>query len=92
MEGLLTQTLIVHVIRTEKVPFIGSIASWPVIFLTIVVMICGAWLPFSPLAPALGFQALPLTYIPWLVSVLIVYCVLTQLIKRAYVRHFGGWL
>ena len=92
IEGLLTQTLIVHVIRTEKVPFIGSIASWPVIFLTIVVMICGAWLPFSPLAPALGFQALPLTYIPWLVSVLIVYCVLTQLIKRAYVRHFGGWL
>ena len=92
MEGLLTQTLIVHVIRTEKVPFIGSIASLPVILLTIVVMVCGAWLPFSPLASALGFRALPLAYIPWLVSVLIIYCVLTQFVKRAYIRHFGGWL
>jgi P-type Mg2+ transporter len=92
VEGLLTQTLIVHVIRTQRVPFIGSRASWPVMLLTILVMACGAWLPFSPLAPALKLQPLPLAYFPWLVAILGAYCLVMQPLKRIYVRHFGSWL
>jgi Mg2+-importing ATPase len=92
VEGLLTQTLIVHTIRTEKIPFIQSTATLPVVVLTVLIMACGVWLPFSPLAPALKLQALPLAYFPWVATILVAYCVLTQLLKRFYIRRFGKWL
>jgi Mg2+-importing ATPase len=92
VEGLLTQTLIVHMIRTEKIPFIQSTAALPVTLLTLVVVACGVWLPFSPLAPALRLQALPAAYFSWLGAILVAYCVLTQFLKRFYIRRFGGWL
>jgi P-type Mg2+ transporter len=92
VEGLLTQTLIVHTIRTEKIPFVQSTATLPVVLLTVLIMACGVWLPFSPLAPALKLQALPLAYFPWVAAILVAYCVLTQLLKRFYIRRFGKWL
>ena len=92
VEGLLTQTLIVHMIRTKKIPFIESTATTPVVLLTLLVMACGAWLPFSPLAPALGLQALPVAYFPWLGAILLAYCLLLQFLKRFYIRRFGSWL
>jgi Mg2+-importing ATPase len=92
VEGLLTQTLIVHMIRTEKIPFIGSTATLPVVLLTLLVMACGVWLPFSPLASALKLEALPAAYFPWLGAILVAYCVLTQFLKRFYIRSFGTWL
>jgi P-type Mg2+ transporter len=55
-------------------------------------MACGVWLPFSPLASALKVEPLPLGYFPWLVVILVAYCVLTQLLKRLYIRRFGKWL
>jgi Mg2+-importing ATPase len=84
--------LIVHTIRTEKIPFIQSTASWPMLLLTVLIMICGVWLPFSPLAPALKLEALPPGYFPWLAVILMAYCVLTQLLKRVYIQRFGKWL
>jgi Mg2+-importing ATPase len=90
--GLLTQTLIVHMIRTEKIPFIQSTAAPPVVILTLLVMSFGVWLPFSPLAPALKLQPLPLAYFWWLAGILLSYCVLTQLLKRFYIRRTGSWL
>jgi P-type Mg2+ transporter len=92
VEGLLTQVLIVHTIRTEKIPFIQSTAAWPVVLLTVLIMACGVWLPFSPLASALKLEPLPLGYFPWLAVILVAYCVLTQLLKRLYIRRFGKWL
>jgi len=92
VEGLLTQTLIVHTIRTEKIPFLQSTAVWPVVLLTLLIMACGVWLPFSPLAPALRLQALPAAYFPWVAAILVIYCVLTQLLKRFYIQRFGKWL
>jgi Mg2+-importing ATPase len=92
VEGLLTQTLIVHTIRTEKIPFIQSTAVAPVVLLTVLIMACGVWLPFSPLAPALRLQALPAAYFPWVAVILVIYCALTQLLKRFYVQRFGKWL
>ncbi|KIF01515.1 magnesium ABC transporter ATPase [Streptomyces sp. RSD-27] len=92
VEGLLSQTLIVHMIRTRKVPFLRSRASWPVMAATVLAVLTGLWLPFSPLAPALGFTALPADYFPWLAGVLLAYCALTQLVKTWYVRRFGTWL
>jgi Mg2+-importing ATPase len=92
VEGLLTQTLIVHTIRTEKIPFIQSTAVAPVVVLTLLIMACGVWLPFSPLAPALRLQALPAAYFPWVAAILVVYCALTQVLKRFYIQRFGKWL
>ncbi|MER6446131.1 magnesium-translocating P-type ATPase [Streptomyces venezuelae] len=92
VEGLLSQTLIVHMIRTRKIPFVQSRASRPVMVATVLAVLTGLWLPFSPLAPALGFVALPAGYFPWLIGVLLAYCTLTQLVKTWYVRRFGTWL
>jgi len=59
VESLMTQTLIIHVIRTNKIPFLQSRASWSLIVTTLSVMTLGMWLPYSPLASALGFAHLP---------------------------------
>jgi Mg2+-importing ATPase len=92
IEGLLTQTLIVHMIRTQHLPFIESRAATPVILLTASVMAVGIYVPFSPLASHIGMVPLPLTYFPWLVGILLSYCLLTQLMKRIYIQRFGQWL
>jgi Mg2+-importing ATPase len=90
--GLLTQTLIVHMIRTRHVPFIQSRAATPVIMLTACVMVVGIYLPFSSLGEHLGMVPLPLSYFPWLIGILLSYCILTQLMKRIYISRFGQWL
>jgi Mg2+-importing ATPase len=81
VESLMTQTLIVHVIRTNLIPFIQSRASWQLTMTTILIMGIGAFLPFSPLGPLLGFVALPWQFWPFLLATLICYVALTQLVK-----------
>ncbi|PEF42753.1 magnesium-translocating P-type ATPase [Bacillus wiedmannii] len=90
--GLLTQTLIVHMIRTQKIPFVQSTASVPVLLLTACIMAIGIYIPFSPLGAAVGLQALPLSYFPWLVGILLGYAFLTQLLKKVYIKKFHSWL
>lgn len=92
IEGLLSQTLIVHMIRTRKIPFFQSTASWPVIGLTFTIMAIGILIPFTSLGTAIGLMPLPLSYFPWLVGILLCYCVLTQLIKQWYMKRFTRWL
>ena len=92
MEGLLSQTLIVHLIRTRKVPFLQSWATAPVLALTTLIMAIGVWIPFSPLAHALQMGPLPLAYFPWLIGILVAYCLLTQSIKYWFIRKFDQWL
>lgn len=90
--GLLTQTLIVHMIRTEKVPFIQSRASKPVIIMTIIIMIVGIAIPFTSLGTYLGFVPLPKKYFGWLAGILIAYSLTTELAKRLYIKKFGSWI
>jgi Mg2+-importing ATPase len=90
--GLLTQTLIVHMIRTQHIPFIQSRAATPVILLTATIMAIGIYLPFSPLGAHVGMVPLPESYFPWLVGILLSYCLLTQLMKGWYIRRYGMWL
>ena len=92
VEGLLSQTLIVHLIRTKKIPFIQSWATAPVLALTTLIMALGVCIPFSPLASALKMQPLPLAYFPWLVGILFAYCLLTQAVKAWFIRKFDQWL
>jgi Mg2+-importing ATPase len=86
VESLMTQTLIIHVIRTNLIPFVQSRASWQLTMTTLLIMAFGAWLPFSPLAPALGFVPLPPLYWLLLLVTLLCYVGLTQLIKMWLVR------
>jgi Mg2+-importing ATPase len=89
VESLFTQTLIIHVIRTNKVPFIQSWASWPMIATSIIIVAVGAWLTVSPLADTLGFVPLPPLYWLLLAIMLLCYVVLTQLVKTWFYRKFG---
>ena len=89
IEGLLSQTLIVHMIRTRKVPFIQSRASWPLCIMTLMVVVTGIALIYSPVAGFLQLQALPLSYFPWLIAILAGYMVLTQCVKGWFVRRYG---
>jgi len=86
VESLMTQTLIVHVIRTNLIPFIQSRASWQLTMTTILIMAIGAWLPFSPLSPYLGFVPLPWQFWPLLALTLVCYVGLTQVIKSWMVK------
>lgn len=87
--GLLTQTLIVHMIRTPKVPFVQSIAAPPLLLMTGLIMAIGVLLPMSPLAGYFKLQALPPGYWPFLVAILFGYAVLTTLLKKLYIRRYG---
>ncbi len=87
VESLLTQTLIIHVIRTNKIPFLQSWSSWPVLASSIAIMAIGIAVPFTPLGTYLGFTAPPPMYWPFLVVTLLSYVVLTQLVKMWLLRR-----
>jgi Mg2+-importing ATPase len=89
VEGLLSQTLIVHMIRTAKVPFVQSRAAWPLLLSTAIIMSLGIFIPMGPLGRYLGFVQLPWTYFPMLVGMLLSYCVLTQLVKVWFIKKYG---
>ena len=92
MEGLLSQILIIHIIRTPKFPFLESRASVPVILLTSIVMFIGVLIPFTSFGASIELQPLPMSYFPWLVLILLSYFLLTQFIKVWYIRRFSKWL
>ncbi len=89
VESIFTQTLIIHVIRTNKIPFIESRASWQLIATSLIIVAVGAWLTVSPLANTLGFVALPPLYWLLLAIMLLCYLILTQLVKTWFVRRYG---
>jgi P-type Mg2+ transporter len=89
IESIFTQTLIIHVIRTNKIPFLQSRAAWPLIVSSVLIVSVAAWLTVSPVAGALGLVGLPAQYWPILAAMLFAYVILTQLVKTWFVRRFG---
>src|SRR5258708_27870606 len=87
VESLLTQTLIIHLIRTQKIPFVQSRASPPLLATTATIMVIGVLLPSTPVGAYLGFVALPALYWPLLALTLILYVLLTQAVKTWLVRR-----
>ena len=92
IESLLSQTLIVHMIRTRKIPFLQSWATAPVLALTTLIMAIGIFIPFSPFAAILKMQPMPWVFFPWLIAILFAYCLLTQLVKTWFIKRFNQWL
>ncbi len=89
VESLFSQTLIIHIIRTNKIPFIQSRASWQLLLTSLIIVSVGAWLTVSPLANSLGFVALPALYWLILAGMLVCYVILTQIVKTWFYRKFG---
>jgi len=89
VESLFTQTLIIHVIRTNRIPFVQSRASWALIGASVVIPAIGVWLTVSPVAGTLGFVALPSRYWLLLAGMLVGYMALTQAVKSWFVARFG---
>lgn len=89
VEGLLSQTLIVHIIRTRRVPFVQSRASGALLFTTGLVVAAGLAIPFTRPGASVGMQPLPASFFAWLLLILVCYCMLAQLVKRWYDERFG---
>jgi len=86
VESLLTQTLIIHIIRTDKIPFLQSRPSRAMLLMSLVIMAIGVVIPASPLGLYLGFTPLPRLYWPFLVLTLVCYAALTQGVKMGLLR------
>jgi Mg2+-importing ATPase len=89
VESVVSQTLIIHVIRTRHVAFLESHASTSLLTTTLLVSLAAMWLPYSPFAPALGFVPLPALYWPILAVMVVLYLVLTHITKTWFHRRFG---
>ena len=92
VESMWSQTLVIHMIRTPKIPFIQSHASAPVTLLTMTGIGVLTVIPFTPLGTALGFTALPAMYFAYLIPCILLYMVLATSLKKDYVRHYGELL
>ncbi|MGC4048920.1 MAG: cation transporting ATPase C-terminal domain-containing protein [Paludibaculum sp.] len=89
VEGLISQTLIVHIIRTRKIPFVESRAALPLSLLTGLVISAGLAIPYTPFGAALGLTPLPGIYFCWLLVILAAYAILAQGVKNWFARRFG---
>jgi Mg2+-importing ATPase len=90
VESLLSQTLIIHIIRTNKIPFLQSRPSWPLLAISVAIMATGIAIPFTPVGSYLGFTPLPPLYWPLLALTIISYGLLTQGVKTWLLRI--GWI
>ena len=92
VESMWSQTLVIHMIRTPKLPFLQSRASTPVTLLTMAGIAVLTVIPFTGLGAALGFVALPASYFAYLIPCIMLYMALATSLKKAYVRHYGELL
>ena len=92
VESMWSQTLVIHMIRTPKLPFIQSRASAPLTLLTMMGITILTIIPFTPFGAMLGFTALPAAYFAYLIPCILLYMVLATSLKKAYARHYGELL
>lgn len=92
VESMWSQTLVIHMIRTQKLPFIQSHASAPLTLLTCSGIVLLTIIPFTGFGGMLGFAALPVSYFAYLIPCILLYMVLATSLKKAYVRHYGELL
>ncbi|CAD6509589.1 magnesium-translocating P-type ATPase [Candidatus Profftia tarda] len=91
IESLLSQMLSIHILRTNKIPFIQSSATLPVMMITGLIMVLGIYIPFSSFGSLLGLQPMPWEYFSWLLITLFSYCIFIQMIKIFYINRFRQW-
>lgn len=92
VESLWSQTLVIHMIRTPKIPFLQSRASLPVILLTTASIAVGTIITYTPLGRIIGMYPMPVIYFPWLIGMILCYMMLATLLKKMFIRKFGELL
>ena len=92
VESMWSQALVIHMLRTPKLPFVQSRAAAPVTLLTLAGSCAVTVIPFTPLGSALGFTALPAAYFLWLTAIVAGYMLLATAVKKSYVRRYGELL
>jgi len=92
VESLWSQTLVIHMIRTPKLPFIQSRASLPVLVVTTIAIIIGTVIPYTPLGAGLDMAALPAIYFAWLAGIIFAYMVLITVVKKLFVKKYRDLL
>ncbi|MEI7884837.1 MAG: magnesium-translocating P-type ATPase [Clostridia bacterium] len=92
VESLWSQTLVIHMIRTPKIPFIQSRASLPVLLLTTLSIMVGTIIPYTAFGASIGMSAMPLSYFPWLAGMILCYMVLATFLKTMYRKRYGELL
>ncbi len=92
VEGLISQTLIVHMIRTQKIPFVQSIAAKPLIVMSSLVITAGIMIPFTKIGEYIDLVPLPLNYFYFLAAIILGYCLLAQAVKKIYIKKYGNLL
>lgn len=92
VESLWSQTLVIHMIRTPKIPFIQSRASLPVLLFTTLAITVGTIIPYTPFGTSIGMSAMPLSYFPWLIGMILCYMTLATFLKTMYRKRYGELL
>ncbi|MTK11890.1 MAG: magnesium-translocating P-type ATPase [Clostridiaceae bacterium] len=92
VESLWSQTLVIHMIRTPKIPFIQSRASFPVLLVTTIAIAIGTILPYTVFGKALGMYAMPNIYFPWLIGMILCYMLLATFLKTMFIKRYGELL
>lgn len=92
VESMWSQSLVIHMIRTIKIPFIQSRASFPVTTLTLSGIILLTIIPFTEIGKYLGFIDLPLNYFLYLIPCIIIYMILATIVKKEYFKHYNRLL
>lgn len=92
VESMWSQTLVIHMIRTPKIPFIQSRASLPVTLLTFTGIAALTLIPFTAFGKSIGLAPLPLVYFPWLALTIVLYMVLVTVFKRIFIERYGELL
>lgn len=90
--GTVSQVLVIHMIRTAKLPFAQSQSSMPLFLSTFIVAAVALFTGFTDLSVGLDMHRLPLQFIPWLILILAGYLVCVQLLKAVYMRHYKEWM
>jgi Mg2+-importing ATPase len=90
--GTVSQVLVIHVIRTAKIPFLQSRPTAPLLISTALVAVISIVVGFSQLAIGIDMMPLPLSFAPWLALIVSGYFLSSQLIKKFYIRRYGEWL
>lgn len=90
--GLTSQTLVVHVIRTKKIPFIQSRASFPLMLSSALAILVGLVIVMTPLAQRFGFEAVPTSYWLWFAGIIASYMLVTQCVKYFYIKKNHEWI
>ena len=88
--SLITQTIIIHFVRTEKTPFIESIASLPVIAMSTILVLTAIFIPYTSLGQYLKMLPLPITYFAYLLGLMIFYALTISFVKKIYKKKYGG--